>query len=324
MRKQRMAVAVIVILIAGGFFMYRHFISSQITDGPVMENPAGPVLELLNAEWLSEDGVWSAHIDDYTLDLSYRQELVYSGTFSFDFPSGGNGLSGKNVLSLKDKQFESGDGNISGTIERVYVKKRRLYLDIIVSKEGKDGVRQQVVLNREDSGGSAEGGAEEIREPSEMAELVEFSWHQGAMSFDDCFDFWIRTTEGESAAPCLYCDYTDPETGERIKLGEEDIGFQEYGIDGMKPAEDETRPTVPLDRWTELAGFLRKAEFAAYTPPPPELLDAAESRIQITWRENGETFTNSCSGFGAHNLLELLQDIAGKVSRRAEEEPKSE
>ena len=53
----------------------------QVLDRPGMENPEAPMLELLNAEWMSEDGVWSVHIggkEGNTFDLSYRQELVYS------------------------------------------------------------------------------------------------------------------------------------------------------------------------------------------------------------------------------------------------------
>lgn len=55
----------------------------------------------------------------------------------------------------------------------------------------------------------------------ETAALVEFSWHQSAMSHDDCFDFWMKTTEEYPETPYLYCSYTDPETRERIELGDE-------------------------------------------------------------------------------------------------------
>lgn len=322
MKKRMIAVAVIVFFMIGEFFMYRHFLVDQVTDGPVMENPARPMLELLNAQWMSEDGEWSARTDDYKLHLSYRQELVYSGNFFFDFQ--GDDLNIKTELLFDHQDFESEDGGVSSTMESLYVENRRLYLDITVSKAGEASVRQQAILDWAESGKSAESESGKIREASEMAELVEFSWHQGAMSFSDCFDFRIKTTEEVSATPRLYCDYTDPKTGERIKLGEEDSGFQGYGLDGTKTAEGETWSTVPLERWAELADFLHKTALSDYSPPPPELLDATDSRIQITWRENGELFTNSYSGFDAHDLLELLQDIVGEVSCEAEEEPKSE
>lgn len=293
----------------------------QVLDRPGMENPAGPMLELLNADWMSDDGVWSARIEGETLDLSYRQELVYSGGFSFDFQ--GDGLNAKTELSFDDKQFESEDGSVSSTMESLSVENRKLYLVITVSKAGEASVRQQMVLNRAESGKTTEGESEKIREVSDMAELMEFSWHQSAMSFSDCFDFQIKTAEGKPAAPRLYCDYTDTETGERIELGEESSGFQGFRLDGTR-TDNTACPPVPLERWEELADFLRKAELSPYSPPEPGLMDATNSNIQVTWRENGEKFTNSYSGVYAHELLKLLQDIAGEVSRNAFEKPKPE
>ena len=313
-----LASAVLAALVGTG--LYLRF-GLQVLDRPGMENPAGPMLELLNAEWMSEDGAWSAHIDDYKLCLSCRQELVYSGSFSFDFQ--GDDLNVKTELTFDDKQFESEDGSVSGTIESLYVENCRLYLALTISKEGEDSMRQQAVLDRVEYGEPIENESEEIREVSEMAELVEFSWHQSAMSYDGCFDFRITASEQESAAPRLYCDYTDPETGERIEIGEESSGFQGFRLDGTR-TDNAACPPVPLERWEELADFLRKAELSPYSPPEPGLMDATNSNIQVTWRENGEKFTNSYSGVYAHELLKLLQDIAGEVSRNALEEPKPE
>ena len=508
MKKWMIAVAVIVILIIlGGRFMYRHFVTDLTLDVPGMTNPAAPMLELLNAEWMSEDGVWSVHIggkEGNTFDLSYRQELVYSGNFSFGFQ--GEDLNVKMELDFYDKQFEREDGSVTSTIESLYVENCRMYLDIIVSKEGEDSMRQQVVLDRAEYGKLAEsesremreasemaelvefswnqitigdsgfrfhivcagqdpidprlscrymdreahkivqigdegsikecptipaaqwakladflrkaelsayrepdlrltgdmevhtvtfvskiqvtwwdGGeeftnsydgtsadellellkdiakeansqksgqnqpapegswtcscgqtgntgrfctecgqpklaeseSEEMREVSELAELVEFSWHQSAMSYDSCFDFQITSSEQESAAPRLYCSYTDPETGERIEIGEESSGFQGFRLDGTR-TDSAACPPVPLERWEELAVFLHTAELSPYHPPEPGLMDATDSKIQVTWQEDGEKFSNSYSGIYAHELLKLLQDIAGEVYRKAE------
>lgn len=293
----------------------------QVLDRPGMENPAAPMLELLNAEWTSEDGVWSARIEGERLDLSYQQNLVYSGSFFFGFD--GDDLNVKTELDFYNKQFESEDGSISGTIESLYVENCRLYLDITVSKEGEGSVRQQAVLDRVEFGKPAENELGEIREVSEMAKLVEFSWHQSAMNYDGCFDFSITPTGQESAAPCLHCNYTDPETGERIEIGEESSGFQGFRLDGTR-TDNTACPPVPLERWEELADFLRSAELSPYSPPEPGLMDATNSYIQVTWQENGEKLTNSYSGIYAHELLKLLQDIAGEVSRNALEEPKPE
>ena len=198
-----------------------------------------------------------------------------------------------------------------------------MYLDITVSKEREDSMRQQVVLDRAEYGKPAESESREMREVSEMAELLEFSWHQSAMSYDGCFDFQITSSEQESAAPRLYCSYTDPETYERIEIGEESSGFQGFRLDGTG-TDSAACPPVPLERWEELADFLHTAELSPYHPPEPGLMDATDSKIQVTWQEDGEKFSNSYSGVYAHELLTLLQDIVGEVSRGALEEPKPE
>lgn len=145
---------------------------------------------------------------------------------------------------------------------------------------------------------------EEIREIPETAELVSFYWHQNAMSFDGCFTFQIHAVEQD--APILRCDYTDGKTGERIAIGDEWNG--------------EACPPVSLERWEELADFLCKAELSAYRAPPPGLMDATDSIIQVTWRDGDEQFTNNYDGTSAHDLQELLQDIAGEAYRKTMEE----
>lgn len=316
MKKTLSAILIVILVLAvltvAGLLAYQHF-AGQTTDGPVMENPAAPMLELLNAGWMSEDGVWSAHIggiEGNTFDLSYRQELVYSGSFSFDF--NGDDLNVRTELQFYDTQFESEDGSVCSTMESLYVENCRMYLDITISKDGKDSMRQQAVLNRAEDSKPAELETEEIREVSEMAELVAFSWHQSAMSYDGCFQFRIKTTQQDLSDPRLYCRYADPQTHEPVEIGNDaSIGFQGYGLGGTKRAEGETWLPVSSERWEELADFLRKAELSAYHAPPPGLLDATSSIIAVTWQEDGEEFTNRYGGgTSAHDLLELLQDIA--------------
>ena len=133
-----------------------------------------------------------------------------------------------------------------------------------------------------------------VRSIPETADLVEFSWHQSAMSHDGCFDFWMKTTEEDPETPYLYCSYTDPETRERIELGDEMF---------------KNCPTIPYERWQELADFLRKAELAPYKAPDPNLLDATDSKLELTWSADGQKITESFDGRSADSLLELLQDI---------------
>ena len=137
---------------------------------------------------------------------------------------------------------------------------------------------------------------------SKTAALVELSWHQSAMNHDECFDFCLKTTEENPEQPYLYCSYTDPETRERIELGEE-----------MFIYKLERCPCIPHERWQELANYLRKAELAPYQSPNPELLDGTDSKLELTWSADGQQLTESFDGRSADGLLELLQDITKGV-----------
>lgn len=180
----------------------------------------------------------------------------------------------------------------------------------------------------------------------ETAALVEFSWHQSAMSHDGCFDFWMKTTEENPEQPYLYCSYTDPETREHIELGDEMFiyraGRQKKGgageeaeaesklesaaeseSEGKIEAENEsganeetedTRcPKIPYERWQELSAFLKNAELAPYQSPDPNLLDATDSKLELTWSADGQQITETFDGRSADGLLELLQDITRGV-----------
>ena len=304
MKKALIVIFIVILVLAVAGLLVHQYFAGQTTDGPVMEDPAAPMLELLSARWTSEDGLWEAQIEGYTLELRHRQEPVYSGSFTFDFH--GDDINARTELVCEDRRA-------SGTPENLWVENGRLYLNITETNGGEDSVRQQVVLKRAEPG---EQEPEEIREVSEMAELVEFTWDQNAMSYDACFQFWIKTTQKDLSDPRLYCRYTNPETYERVEIGDDDpVGFQGFGLGGTRLAENETWLPVSPKRWAELADFLRRAELSAYQAPPPGLLDATSSIIAVTWRENGEKFTNRYGGgTSARDLLKLLQDIAGEVS----------
>ena len=158
----------------------------------------------------------------------------------------------------------------------------------------------------------------------ETAALMEFSWHQSAMNHDDCFDFWMKTTDQDPEEPYLYCSYTNPETRERIELGDEMFiyraGQQKKAEAGAEPeatsesgvtAETELarRPRIPHERWQELANYLRKAELAPYQSPDPQLLDGTDSKLELIWSADGQQITETFDGSSADGLLELLQDI---------------
>ena len=160
---------------------------------------------------------------------------------------------------------------------------------------------------REPEAASAQKPAREPKQAmtlalSKTAALVELSWHQSAMNHDECFDFCLKTTEENPEQPYLYCSYTDPETRERIELGDE-----------MFIYKLERCPRIPHERWQELANYLRKAELAPYQSPNPELLDGTDSKLELTWSADGQQLTESFDGRSADGLLELLQDITKGV-----------
>ena len=180
----------------------------------------------------------------------------------------------------------------------------------------------------------------------ETAALMEFSWHQSAMNHDDCYDFWMKTTDQDPEEPYLYCSYTNPETRERIELGDEmfiyragrqkKIGAEpgaksKSGVDAeadiksdveseLKSEADsksevtteagpESCPRIPHERWQELANYLQKAELAPYQSPDPQLLDGTDSKLELIWSADGQQITETFDGRSADGLLELLQDI---------------
>ena len=184
----------------------------------------------------------------------------------------------------------------------------------------------------------------------ETADLVEISWHQSAMNHDSCFDFWMKTTEENPEQPYLYCSYTDPETRERIELGDEMFiyragrqkkaeaepgGKSESGAEAEAdiksdveselkseadsksevPTETESErcPKISHERWIELIDFLRKAELSPYRSPDPQLLDSTDSKLELIWTADGQQITETFDGRSADGLLELLQDITHGV-----------
>ena len=278
MKKLVIAAGGIVIVIVAGFFLYRHFVINSIMDGPFMENISPDESE---TETVSDPESASAREPESAADPESAAALEPE--------------------SASTRETES-------TIARAL---------------------------------------------PETATLVEFSWHQSAMSHDDCFDFWMKTTEANPETPYLYCSYTDPETRERIELGDEMYiyragrqkieaepgGKSESGAEVEAEAntksdveselkseseansesevttetEPERCPKIHYERWQELSAFLKNAELAPYKDPDPNLLDATDSKLELTWSADGQQLTESFDGRSADGLLELLQDITRGV-----------
>lgn len=273
MKKLVIAAGGIVIVIVAGFFLYRHFVINSIMDGPFMENISPDENE---TETVSDPESASAREPESAAD-----------------PESASAQEPESAAARDSKQLSA-------------------------------------------------------RTLPETAALVEFSWHQSAMSHDGCFDFWMKTTEENPETPYLYCSYTDPETRERIELGDEMFIYRagrqkKGGAGGEKEAESklesaavsesegkievenksesevttetaaERCPRIPYERWQELSAFLKNAELAPYQSPDPNLLDATDSKLELTWSADGQQITETFDGRSADGLLELLQDITKGV-----------
>lgn len=307
-------IAATVVLFAGIQFLYRRFITDRIMDGGTgMEDPAGPMLDYLSADWEEPCG-WRVTIDGYQMELFFSDEKIYQGSFSFSY-SPGEDVNKKMQMYPDQNSFDSKNGDFSGVIKELYTEDGMMYLDIKFDKyKQENGTRRQVVLNRVEYGMPAESESKEIREVSEMAELVEFSWNQITIG-DSGFRFHIVCTGQDPIDPRLSCRYMDQEANKIIQIGDE--------------GSIEACPTIPSARWEELADFLHKAELPAYREPDPRLTDDMEvhavtfvSKIQVTWWDGGEEFTNSYDGTSADELLELLKDIAREANSQKSGQPK--
>ena len=318
MRKRGMkiliGIAAAVALFVGIKFLYRHFITDRIMDGGTgMEDPAGPMLDYLSADWEEPCG-WRVTIDGYQMEIFFSDKKIYQGSFSFSY-SPGEDVNKKMQMYPDQNSFDSENGDFSGVIKELYTEDGMMYLDIKFDKyKQENGTRRQVVLNRVEYGKPAESESKEIREVSEMAELVEFSWNQITIG-DSGFRFHIVCTGQDPIDPRLSCRYMDQEANKIIQIGDE--------------GSIEACPTIPSARWEELADFLHKAELPAYREPDPRLTDDMEvhavtfvSKIQVTWWDGGEEFTNSYDGTSADELLELLKDIARETNSQKSDQPK--
>ena len=141
--------AVIVVALWGALFglfcgcsSNKPLIDNHPLDGPGMLNTAAPMLEMLNADWVSTDGRWTANIDGHTLKLFLEGDRVYEDSLYFTFD--GENLNNKTELNLYYSEFESDDGSVSGVIEQFYTENCRLYMEIAY----KDGTGENLVFEK--------------------------------------------------------------------------------------------------------------------------------------------------------------------------------
>lgn len=127
------AMAIFVILVTGGVFIYRYFLAYRTMDGGTgMENPDAPMMELLSGSWAAADGQWTASINGYDIILFLEDTQVLDTSFSFSFDGDVNT---KTELLLANhgmygSHIQSEDESISGYIQDFYTENGRLYMTV--------------------------------------------------------------------------------------------------------------------------------------------------------------------------------------------------
>lgn len=128
---------------AAGSLLFLYTMRRQTTDGPFMENPDGWLLDEINGTWQSEDQIWQAEIDNWTMTLFCRQKQICHTGFTFHTAE----KEQKTVLIPDQAQFESEDGSLSGTIKSISMEDKKLVLELTIRKE-ESLLSQRFVLER--------------------------------------------------------------------------------------------------------------------------------------------------------------------------------
>lgn len=127
--KKRMMI--LIAAAAAGSLLFLYTMRRQTTDGPFMENPDGWLLDEINGTWQSEDQIWQAEIDNWTMTLFCRQKQICHTGFTFHTAE----KEQKTVLIPDQAQFESEDGSLSGTIKSISMEDKKLVLELTIRKE---------------------------------------------------------------------------------------------------------------------------------------------------------------------------------------------
>ncbi len=141
---------------------------------------------------------------------------------------------------------------------------------------------------------SPSSSAAQLQAVSDRAELCSFFWNQSSENADGCFTFSFGAAQEDRAANGHYlnCTFQTPD-GEAVE--QKDLPISE-------------------ECWRELETALRPLSLPPYTPPDPNLLDAADSCVEICWSENGSRFINRYNGEYAHELHAFLISCVGQIA----------
>lgn len=136
---------------------------------------------------------------------------------------------------------------------------------------------------------------QQVQVVSDTARLESFFWNQSHSNADECFVFSFGAAQWDTEAKGHYlnCEFRATD-GEFI---------------------DHRDVPVTQEQWSELEKKLRELSLPPYVPPDPDLLDAADSCLEICWTENGNRFTNRYNGEYAHELHTFLMTFIGQITK---------
>lgn len=137
------------------------------------------------------------------------------------------------------------------------------------------------------------GSADENRAETHTAELASFSWTQSHSNADRCFNISFGKAECDSlAGHYLNCEFIS-DSGDIVECCD-------------VPVDDEM--------WRALEALVHTLQLPAYSAPDPYLMDATDSRIRMTRRENGGRITDVYNGEYAHELFSEITKLAIEIS----------
>ena len=135
-----------------------------------------------------------------------------------------------------------------------------------------------------------------------MADLYSLFWTRSHSVADECFVFDFGPAEEKEDDKRHYlngrfCD----DNGEYIELCD---------------------VPVPDAQWNLLSKVVSALSLPGYTVPDPYLLDAADSKIEITWLNGTEKAKLCCNGEYAHDLRHFIKTLSKELLNKSIREDK--
>lgn len=137
------------------------------------------------------------------------------------------------------------------------------------------------------------GAGEENRAVSAEARLISFFWRQSHPNAAESFVLSFGAAQEMDGAPGCFLNGSlwSPE-GEFLEWND---------------------APVSREQWQRLETELRSLSLPPYSPPDPNVLDAADNCVEINWEENGVRFQIRGSGQSAAALRAFVAELAQEI-----------